>query len=317
MGQHSNLQRVVSLVAIVIVLAGCGAFQAPPTPTPAPTATVAAKNIVLADISDNPAKRIAAFQPLADYLGANLVKFGYGGGAVKIADDFDTMTKWIKDGEVDLYFDSPFPVTVLADRAGAQPILRRWRDGVSEYHSVLFARADSGIKSVEDLKGRMIAFDEPYSTSGFALPLTYLVDKGLKVVEKPSPDAPVAKDEIGYVFSTNDENTIQWVVSGKVAAGTTDNLNYANIPDENRSALTIVAETKAVPRQVATVRPGMDPAMVEAIKALLVGLDKTAEGKDILKNFQKTDKFDEFPGGVEAALEPMRAAYALTQKQTR
>jgi phosphonate transport system substrate-binding protein len=317
MVHHHSLHRIASLVAVVVVLAGCGAFQAAPTPTPAPTATVAAKNIVLADISDNPAKRIAAFQPLADYLGANLGKFGYGGGVVKIADDFDTMIKWIKAGEVDLYFDSPFPATVLADRAGAQPILRRWRDGVSEYHSVLFARADSGIKSIEDLKGRMIAFDEPYSTSGYALPLAYLVDKGLKLVEKSSPDATVAKDEVGYVFSTNDENTIQWVVSGKVAAGTTDNLNYANIPDENRSAMTIVAETKAAPRQVATVRPGMEPAMVEAIKALLVGLDKTPEGKDILKTFQKTDKFDEFPGGVEVALAPIRDAYAVTQKQTR
>src|SRR2546423_10544590 len=145
MDHNIRILRVVFLVGLALVLAGCG-LAASPTPTPAPTSTtIAMKNLILGDISDTPAKRIAAFQPLADYLGANLSKFGIGGGQVKIAPDFDTMTQWLKNGDVDIYFDSPYPTYILSERASAQPVLRRWRDGVPQYSTVFFVKKDSPI----------------------------------------------------------------------------------------------------------------------------------------------------------------------------
>src|SRR5262245_35376476 len=171
MVHHRHVPRVAILVAILALVAACGAPQATKVPTAAPTVPVVAmKTIVLGDITDSPAKRIGAFQPVADYLGAHLSEYGIGSGAVKIAPDFDTMAKFLKNGDVDIYFDSPYPTYVLSERAGAQPVLRRWRDGVSEYYTVLFVRADSPITSVADLKGKMLAFKEPYSTSGYVLP---------------------------------------------------------------------------------------------------------------------------------------------------
>jgi phosphonate transport system substrate-binding protein len=312
MGNHNSVLKVVSLAVILAIAAGCGAFQAAPTPTPAPTATtVAAKTIVLGDISDSPKKRIDAFQPLADYLGANLGAFGIGSGAVKIAPDFDTMTKYIKDGEVDLYFDSPYPTLVLSQRAGAQPILRRWRDGLSEYHSVFFVRKDSGITSIADLKGKMMALKEPYSSSGYVMPKAYLIQQGLNPVEKSSTDAALGKDEVGYVFSNGDDNIIQWVISGKAAVGAVDNISFDKLPDETKDAFTILAQTDPIPRQLMVARAGLDPAMIEAIKQLLMGLDKTPEGQAILKKFQTTSKFDEFPGGPDTAWTRIRELVAI------
>jgi phosphonate transport system substrate-binding protein len=307
-------------VLVLFVLAACGG-QSTPTPTVEPTAVpteeateqAATRAIILADISDDPAETVEVFQPLADYLGANLSEFGIGSGEVKAAPDLDTMADWLEAGELDLYFDSLYPVMIMVDRAGAQPILRRWKDGVEKYHTVIFARADSGIESLEDLKGNLIGMEDNYSTSAFMLPLAYLADAGLKGSEKSDTSATVGDDEVGYVFSGDDENTIQWVLSNRVVAGAVNSEAYADIPEESREGLVVLTETEEVPRHVAVVPGDMDADMVEAISALLVGLDETDEGKEILTIFEETAKFDEFPEGKENALNRARELFELVE----
>lgn len=86
------------------------------------------------------------------------------------------MIQWIQDGEVDLYFDSPYPVLVISEQTGAQPILRRFRFGVSEYHSVFFVFAPTArITSLTELNGQIVGFEQFILTSGYMLPLSYLL----------------------------------------------------------------------------------------------------------------------------------------------
>lgn len=281
------------------------------TPVPSPSPAATGTTIVLGDIADEPVKKIKRFQPLADYLSANLGEFGIGTGEVKIAPDIETMVQWMKSGEVDLYFDSPYPAAIVSDRAGAEPLLRRWKDGVAKYHTVFFARADSGIASLQDLQGKILGLEEKFSTSGYLMPMAFLIDSGLNPVEKEAANAAVAKDEVGYTFTRDDENTIQWVVSGKIIAGALDNQTFAEIPEETRSQLTILAETEPIARQVVLVAADVSPEEQEAIKALLVNLDETEEGRKILTTFKNTDRFDEFES--EASLLQMQQLYEKVQ----
>ena len=57
--------------------------------------------------------------------------------------------------------DTPLSITavdatLLESRAGAVPMLLTERDGVSRYHTIFFARRDSGIATLDDLRGRSL-----------------------------------------------------------------------------------------------------------------------------------------------------------------
>ena len=54
-------------------------------------------------------------------------------------------------------------------------------DGSTFYYSVMVVRADSGIKSIEEMKGHSLAFADPNSTSGYLIPSATLKAKGIKL----------------------------------------------------------------------------------------------------------------------------------------
>src|SRR5437867_1875521 len=120
-----KLLTTLAFLSVLIALIGCGAQTAPTSESPTAAAPAVAKPIVLGDVSDAPAKVLKSYQPMADYLAAHLGTFGFTIGKVKIAPDLETMARWIKSGEVDVYFDSPYPAMIVSDESGAEPILRR------------------------------------------------------------------------------------------------------------------------------------------------------------------------------------------------
>jgi phosphonate transport system substrate-binding protein len=310
----ANLRRLkitlTMLCAIIVALAACTPASTPaPTvaPTDKPAATAAeGKAIVIGDVGAKPTAIIDGTQPFADYLAGQLSAQGITKGVVKVAPDFATIADWLKTGQVDMIFQTPYPAVLLEDAVGAKTILRRWKGGDADYYTVIFARADSGMKTLADLKGHMMAVQDEYSTSSYMLPMAYVLEAGLRLTKKDSPDVTVAADEVGYTNSKSDDNTLQWVISGKVAAAGTDNRTYEKIPEETRKQLIILGETEKTPRNVLMVRADLDPALVEALKTVLLTMEKSEEGKAALKSYQSTAKFDELPGGPEGALARMR-----------
>lgn len=261
--------------------------------------------IVIADISDDFVETTEEFQPFADYLAANLSEYGIVEGRVDVAADFDEMAQKLENGDVDIFFDSVYPASVLAERTGADLLLRRWKDGVEEYNTLIITSADSGIDSLDDLPGNMIAFEESVSTSGFVLPLVYLVERDYSLTAYDDPSAEVAEGQIGYTFSGASDNTVLWVLEGRVAAGAIGSNDFADFEEDVTSEIVILAETESVPRHIVIVRDSLSEELKQGITEVMLQADEDEAATEALETFEETARFDEFPEGIEAAIERM------------
>ena len=309
------------IILLAAVLSACQPQTATPAPVentaaPVPTATpapIVENPIVLGDISDDPAEVIEGAQPVADYLAEQLKDYGITSGQVRVAASIEEMTELLRSGEVDLYFDSTYPATLISDETGAKIILRRWKFGVEKYNAVIFASKESGITSIEQLKGQIIVMDAPYSTSGYLLPAVHLMENGLTLSGKQDYNQPVAEDEVGFVFSYDDENTLQWVLNGFASAGVVDDYRFdVAFPADVTANLVVLARTETSPRQIGIASATLDEPLIEAIKTALIGMDETEAGQAALENFLTT-KFDEFPEGIDVAVKRMREMMETVQ----
>jgi phosphonate transport system substrate-binding protein len=268
--------------------------------------------ITIGDIDpDSPKKKIERFTPLADYLANHLQEFGITEGRVVIARDVEEMAKLLENGDVDVYMDSPFPSLKIQEMVGTRIIGRRWKGGDPAYWSVYVALQSSGIKSAKDLVGKRVAFEKPHSTSGFVLPASTLIQQGITLTEISGPEAHVEPDEIGYYFSKDKENSFSAVLRGRAAGAGVSNQDYRELPEELKRRIIAFDKTNPVPRQVVSVRPGLDPVLVDKISELLMGLDEKEDGRQLLVSLKKTTKFDQLPPEALASLDNFREMIGL------
>lgn len=303
------------LTGCLVVASAIGCSVTPTAPATAmPFVPCEGKAIVFGDISEDTSDVIIGNTSLAEYVAGQLAEFGYECGKVVATKTVDEMIAKIKNQEVDIYMDSMYPATLVSLATGAQPILRRWRNCDPEYSSVIFTTADSGITSVEQLPGHMIAMDRSYSTSGFAIPAAFLLDHGLNLVIKESFDEPVGVNVAGIHFSLDDKNTKSLVEDGFVVAGVTDDYFFSKWEQEAPGKFVKLAETESVPRQAVLMRPSLAPELREAIKKVLLEAHLNPEGALALEKSAETCKFDDAPGGIEQAFARMQQIHTLIQQ---
>ena len=75
-------------------------------------------------------------------------------------------------------------VALLEEAGVADLLLREWKQGVAEYHSVFFTRRDSGINGISDLPGHIMAFEDPGSTSAYLIPRFTLEQNGIALARR-------------------------------------------------------------------------------------------------------------------------------------
>ena len=309
----------ILIVAAVAVTVSCAETNVEPALDGAGTGvsqSTQVSTITLGDVdADDPAEKVARFQPLADYLARGLEELGIEAGAVAVPGSIVEMAKLMRVGAVDLYFDSAYPVLEVRRIAGAEILLRRWKDAAPSYWGTFIALAESGITSVDGFLGKTVAFEEPQSTSGFLLPAGTLLTRGFTLRRIESAGAAVDVNEIGYIFSGDEENTIELVLDGKVSGGGISNQDYEELPAQLRERIVAFGPTIAVPRQLVAVRAGLDPAIVTRVEQLLVALEMSDEGRQILSSLKDTVKFDRLPADAIPALEELTMMIGLMTKE--
>jgi phosphonate transport system substrate-binding protein len=87
--------------------------------------------------------------------------------------DYDGVIQGLLGGTLDYAWlgASAYAKTYLTDPNAVDVMLTKQNvDGTTGYYSIGFARKDSGIASIEDAKGKIFAFADPNSASGYLIP---------------------------------------------------------------------------------------------------------------------------------------------------
>jgi len=253
-----------------------------------------AASIKLGSINASPVAESRRFWPFATYLARQLQSEGIDEAKVVVAETIPAMSSFLQSRDADFYIDGFYPSLAVSRLSGSKLLVRRWKMKKSDYRSFIFTRKDSGIARLEDLKGKVIAFDEPYSSSGYFFPKIDLLEKGLRLTLKIQGSDPVKSDEVGYIFGHGDSNTILLVANKAVAAGATDDQKYLTLA-KNLESLKIVHETVSFPRQIVSYRADLPANLVTKVKEVLLNMHQTNEGRQVLQAFESTTKFDEIP----------------------
>ncbi|MDP2561700.1 phosphate/phosphite/phosphonate ABC transporter substrate-binding protein [Psychrobium sp. 1_MG-2023] len=277
-----------------------------------------AKAFVIGKVSDNPQKHYGYLKPMADYLAKNLSEFGYTEGKVLMAKNNRQMVRYLKRKKVDLVTETIFSGVIFKDKAKAELLLTKWKKGQKNYESLIFVRKDSGINSLDDFKGKTIAFEDPGSTSAFYIPAAMLLRHGLSLERLDSVRDFPDEESVGYVFSNEEINTSTWVHKRLVQIGALNDHDWNksdHLPKKFRDDFKIIAKSEKFPRGVELVRAGMSEALKRKIKSLLLNIHDDPDGVHILERYQKTARFQEFENNIGDVVKEARAIVSLVDSK--
>jgi phosphonate transport system substrate-binding protein len=152
-------------------------------------------------------------------------------------------------------------------------------EGVSSYYGMIFTRKDSGITSIEQMKGKRFAFVDKATTAGYLLPLKYFNDYGVHDYDQYLSET---------YFTGTHEDAIYDVLEKRADVGAAKNTVYFRLARSNPrilDELNILAQSPDVPSNALAFRSNLDEAMRSSIVRTLLEMDQDPEGRKILKNF--------------------------------
>ena len=164
--------------------------------------------------ADDAEEMLRSYEPVKEYLSEKLGMLV----EIKVTSDYTAAIEAMRAKHIDMAWFGPFSYIIAANVAGAEAIVNgvRRSDGKSDYRSIIVARADSGINTLDDLKGKSFAFVDPASTSGNLIPRKILIENGIN---------PEKDFSISYYAGTH--NAVEYAVAnGKVDAGADSDNSY-------------------------------------------------------------------------------------------
>ena len=267
--------------------------------------------LVMAAISDNPRGIHEAMQPMADYMARKLAPIGIESVKIIVVDSHEQMVLLLHEKKVDWITETAYSAVLLQRRGGAETLVRRWKQGVPDYRSVIFTRKNHDVESLDDLVNRRIAFQHRGSTTGYFVVASALESAGYRLQQLGSVYEQPAAGELGYVFSGAEYNSAIWVHKGIVDAGVVSTIDWQQesiLPEKIREDMRIIYTSPPIPRALELVRGDLNPVVKAAMKQALLTAHLDPAASTALAAYQGTSKFDVLDEDAVAALRLIDAA---------
>jgi phosphonate transport system substrate-binding protein len=120
-------------------------------------------------------KNDATYRPLAGWLASRLGRKV----VLRTVDTWEGLAKSLAAGETDIALMGPWGYVLANNEAGAQAVSTILYEGKPEYRAIMVTHPKSGIRSIDDLKGRSFAFGDKGSTSGYLIPVHEFQKRGI------------------------------------------------------------------------------------------------------------------------------------------
>lgn len=207
----------------------------------------------------------------------------------------DVLTEFI-NGNVNAAFFGSMTYGIVKARVGAMAVARSEKNGVSRYRGLILTRADSGIKSFKDLKGKTFSMIKA-TTAADIFPRLMLKRIGVKQPE----------DFFGNVqYVGSHDASIEMIMHGKVDAGAAKDLMFEKMARENpkiKEELVVLARSEPVPDNALVIHHDLEIAcynchfrvlgqleekeafcehIQKQLLSVLLGMSEDKEGREVL-----------------------------------
>ncbi len=215
--------------------------------------------------ADDATEMLRQYEPVVEYmesvLGLDV--------EVQVTTDYTAAIIAMKQKHIEMAWFGPFSYILAAEDAGAEALANGVRrdTGKATYKSIIITRADSGIETLDDLKGGTFAFVDPASTSGHLIPRKMLVENGID-----------PEEDFSTVHYAGTHNAVELAVkNGTVDAGALGDTTHRRMLEEGHidpGEIFVVLESEPIPGSPIVVRGDLPQDLKDRITQALIGMDE-------------------------------------------
>lgn len=195
-----------------------------------------------------------------------------------VTTDYSSMIEAMRRGRIELGYFGPLSYVLAKSKAEIEAFACQRQKGSSKYRSVLIGNTAAGVKTVDDIKGKTMAYGDPASTSSHLIPKSFLSEKGLTA----------GTDYSEQFLGTHDAVAIA-VQSGRAQAGGLSEPIFNSLVEKGTidiTKVTVIDYSKEFPNYPWAMQSYLKPELKEKIKKTFSEI----EDIEVLKKF-KADGF--------------------------
>jgi len=208
---------------------------------------------------------------------------------VAVPTSYAAVIEAMGSNECDIAFLATFAYIMAHEKYNADVRLTTIRNNLNQYRGQFIAKTDSNIKEIKDIQGKIIAYTDAASTSGYIYPSAILKKMNIKpakeIMSGGHPQSVLAVYE-----GTVDVACTYWSPEENGIPQDARNAVLETHPDVFQKVKTI-GFTDWIPNDTVTFRNELPENMKQKIVDALLKYQKDPKGKEELKKLYQIDGF--------------------------
>lgn len=247
----------------------------------------------------NPARLSRAYQPLLDHLNRQLA-----GPRLELeaSRNYASFEAKFRHRSPALLLPNPWQ-TLQAMASGYRVVAMAGH--ADDFRGLWIVRRDSPLRRPTDLRGHAVAFPAPTALAACVMPQWFLHGHGLDVLR-----------DLDTHYVGSQESTLLNVLNGQVSAGGTWPpvwRAFQKLHPEQAAQLRVAWETPPLVNNSVMVRDDLPAAFVDALRAVLLGVQHSAGGSAVLEAIETAG----FMPATDDSYAPVREFVARFEREVR